>query len=187
MWHDLFSFQIPAPEKIVRTIAVYLLILVIFRVIGRRSMAQFTVMDFTVMLLLSNVVQNAIIGNDNSFIGGALGAITLMVANEGVDALAYRFPRFARWVQGRDVVVVRDGEPVREGLRSLRITPGDLDHAVRVQNGNDVSEVAFGQMDADGHLVLSPREDYQSATHAEIQDVRDRLARIEALLSERRG
>ncbi|MEJ7648303.1 MAG: YetF domain-containing protein [Nakamurella sp.] len=185
MWQSLFDFQIPAAEKIFRTVAVYLLILIVFRVGGRRSMAQMNMLDFTVMLLLSNVVQNAVIGADNSFIGGALGAVTLMVANEGIDYLAYRFPMLSRWIEGKNLTLVRDGKPVARGLRRLRLHPGDLDHAIRLQNGNDISDVSHGEMDNDGRLVISLRKRSQPATHADVAALNDRLDRIEKLLSAR--
>lgn len=185
MWQSLFDFQIPATEKIIRTVAVYLLILIIFRVGGRRSMAQMNMLDFTVMLLLSNVVQNAVIGDDNSFIGGALGAVTLMVANEGIDYLAYRFPMLSRWVEGKNLTLVRDGKPVARGLRRLRLHPADLDHAIRLQNGNDITDVSHGEMDNDGRLVISLRKRSQPATHADVAALNDRLDRIEKLLSPR--
>lgn len=191
MWHDLMSVQIPILEKIVRTVAVYALILVIFRVVGKRSIASMNTMDFVVMFLLSNVVQNAIIGDDNSFLGGAIGAVTLIVANSLVDRLAYAFDGFRWLVEGSEVQVIARGVVDQGALRRIGLRPADLDHAVRVQNGDDVSEVWEGRLDSSGHLVLTLKTEEQGASHGDVEELRTELrtalARIEALLVARTG
>ena len=183
MWQDLMSVQIPILEKIIRTIAVYALILVIFRVIGKTAIGSLNTMDFVVMFLLSNVVQNAIIGQDNSFLGGAIGAITLVSTNALVDRLAYRSDRFRWLVEGSPTQIISEGRVDQSALRRIGLRPSELDHAVRVQNGNDVSEVWDGNLDASGHLVLTLRRDEQDASHGDIDDLRATLARIERMLA----
>jgi uncharacterized membrane protein YcaP (DUF421 family) len=173
MWHNLLDFQIPALEKVVRTIAVYLLILLIFRIIGKRSISSLNTMDFVVMFLLSNVVQNAIIGNDNSLSGGAVGAVTLVVANSVVDRLAYAFPAFRRLVEGTATVVIKDGEFDHPALRRL---------GMRTEDGDDVSEIGSGVLQPGGQLVLTLKKGQQDATHDDITALHRRLDRIEALL-----
>jgi uncharacterized membrane protein YcaP (DUF421 family) len=185
MWQDLMSVQIPILEKIIRTVAVYALILVIFRVVGKRSMASMNTMDFVVMFLLSNVVQNAIIGPDNSFYGGAIGAVTLILVNALVDRLAYASDRFRWLVEGPDVQVIDRGVVDENALRRIGLRPAELDHAVRVQNGDDVAEVWDGRLDASGHLVLTLKEEEQGASHRDIAELREAVARIEAMLAAR--
>ncbi|WP_212753943.1 DUF421 domain-containing protein [Nakamurella aerolata] len=187
MWHDMFTFQIPAAEKIIRTVLVYLLILVLLRVSGRRSMAQLSTMDLTVMFLLSNVVQNAIIGNDNSLVGGALGAVVLVAGNELIDYLCYRRPALRKLLQGRTVEVIRHGSPIEPELRRLGLRESDLNRMVRIQNGNSVDEVAHGRMDPDGHLEIKLRRRFQGATANDIDQLEARLARIEQLLTAQMG
>ena len=70
MWHDMFVEQIPLAEKVIRTIGVYALLMVLFRLTGKRGLAAMNTFDFIVIFLLSNVVQNAVIGSDNSLLGG---------------------------------------------------------------------------------------------------------------------
>ena len=77
MWHSMFAVQIPILEKILRTVLVYATILILFRLVGKRDLATLNLFDFVVLFLLSNVVQNAIIGNDTSLLGGIIGAVTL--------------------------------------------------------------------------------------------------------------
>lgn len=182
MWHDLFAFQIPVLEKVVRTVGVYVLILLIFRATGKRSIASLNTMDFVVMFLLSNVVQNAVIGNDDSLIGGAVGAVTLVVTNTVVDRLALASPAFRRFVEGTATRVVDDGTVDRAALRRLGLRQEDLDHAIRLQNGDDVSEVGTGTLQPGGQLILTLKPDEQDATHGDIAELHQRLDRIEALL-----
>src|SRR6202171_5506733 len=87
MWHDLFVEQIPLAEKVIRTIGVYALLMVLFRLTGKRGLAALNTFDFVVIFLLSNVVQNAVIGNDTSVTGGLIGAVTLVAVNTGVNRL----------------------------------------------------------------------------------------------------
>jgi uncharacterized membrane protein YcaP (DUF421 family) len=84
--------QIPILEKILRTVLVYVLIVVLFRLTGKRGLAGLNTFDFVVIFLLSNVVQNAIIGSDNSLLGGAVGAVTLVVVNTAVNRLIASVP-----------------------------------------------------------------------------------------------
>lgn len=185
MWHNLFVIEISLPEKILRTVLVYTLILLIFRLGGRRSMAQMNTMDFTVMVLLSNVVQNAVIGSDNSFVGGAVGAVTLILVNQGIDYLTYRYPTLRNLLQGHSVDVIEDGKPLKAELDRLAMRPSELGHAVRMQNGNDVAEVRRGEMDADGHLLITLKDQFQSATAGDIAGLNARLDRIEQMLKTR--
>ena len=122
--NDLWAFQIPPLEKVLRTVLVYLAILVIVRVAGKRLLAQMNSLDLVVVLLLSNVVQNAIIGDDNSLVGGVLGAVVLVTANAGLERIAQVFPAFRRVVEGRPTPVVRDGEVIDGALDRLGMTRG---------------------------------------------------------------
>lgn len=185
MWHDMFVLQIPTLEKVLRTVAVYLLIVVIFRMTGKRAISALNTMDFVVMFLLSNVVQNAIIGNDNSLVGGAIGALTLIITNGIVDRLALAYPGFRVLIEGRPAVVITDGKANQSELRRLGMRQEELDHAIRLQNGDDISEVGNGTLEPGGQLVLTLKPAQQSATHADIAALEERLDRIEALLNRR--
>lgn len=183
MWHDLVVVQIPIAEKILRTIGVYVLILVLFRLAGKRGLAGLNTFDMVVVFLLSNVVQNAIIGNDNSLLGGAIGAVTLVVVNAGVTRWLARDPRAARWLEGTPTTVVRDGKLVPGALRELALRPSELEHAIRMQNGDNVSDVARARLEPDGQLLVTLKAAEQSATRADVEELRQRLESIERLLT----
>ncbi len=147
MWHAMFVEQIPVAEKILRTVLVYALVAVLFRLTGKRGMASMNTFDFIVLFLLSNVLQNAIIGNDSSLTGGAVGAITLVAVNAGINRLTVVSPAAERILEGRATTVVSDGHAIAPVLRRLGIRRGELDHAVRLQNGDDVSEIGSGRLE----------------------------------------
>ena len=129
MLDDLLHLPMPAAEKVIRTVAVYLGILIVIRVAGKRLMGQMNSQDLVVVLLLSNVVQNAIIGEDNSLIGGLIGAVVLVLVNAGLDRLTLRSPRLAWLLDGRPTEVVTDGildqlDELRRELKALRSAAG---------------------------------------------------------------
>ncbi|MFJ8624831.1 DUF421 domain-containing protein [Kitasatospora sp. NPDC093550] len=182
MWNDLAVVQMPIIEKILRTVAVYALVLVLFRIAGKRGLAQLNTFDMVVVFLLSNVVQNAVIGADNSLFGGAIGAVTLVAVNSVVTRWLARDPRAARILEGTPTTVVKDGELVPGALHDLALRPSELEHAIRVQNGDSVTDVARARLEPDGQLLVTLKRDEQSATRADVEDLRHRLATIERLL-----
>ncbi|MFD7578860.1 DUF421 domain-containing protein [Kitasatospora sp. NPDC059817] len=183
MWHDLVIVQIPIVEKILRTIAVYALILILFRIAGKRGLAGLNTFDMVVIFLLSNVVQNAIIGNDNSLLGGAIGAVTLIAVNAAVTRWLAHDPRAARLLEGTPTTVVRDGKLVPGALRGLALRASEIEHAVRVQNGDTIRDVAVGRLEPDGQLVITLKPAEQSATRGDVEDLHRRLEAIERLLT----
>src|ERR1700676_5320553 len=108
MLHDLYShmFQLPLPilEKLLRPVIVYLVLVVLLRLFGKRELAQLNPFDLVVLLSLSNTVQNAIIGDDNSISGGVIGAVGLLAINWLVVRTLYNSPRLARMIEGRSTV-----------------------------------------------------------------------------------
>lgn len=105
----MFVEQIPLTEKILRTVIVYALIAVLFRFVGKRGLAGMNTFDFIVIFLLSNVVQNAVIGNDDSLVGGMIGAVTLVAVNAGVNRLIVVSATAGRLFEGRATTVISDG------------------------------------------------------------------------------
>lgn len=183
MWHDMFVEQIPLSEKILRTVIVYALIAVLFRLTGKRGLADLNTFDFIVIFLLSNVVQNAVIGNDTSLLGGMIGACTLVAVNTAVDRLIASNGTVARIFEGRATTVISDGRILGRAMRRVGLRRSDLDHAVRLQNGENVSQVQTGSLEPSGQLMLTLKSAAQNATKSDIGELADRLSRIERLLS----
>ena len=176
IWTDLMVAGIPFAEKVIRTAAVYGFLVIGLRIFGKRELGQLNPLDFIVLLLLSNTVQNAIIGNDNSLIGGLSGALVLMIGNSLLVRLTYRQPRLRRLIEGRSEEVVRDGHVLQRALERNEITREELLAAARKQGIQHLGDVACARLEVSGALsfqVKDPTE--QQRFHTEI------IARIDGL------
>src|SRR5271169_3783945 len=110
MFDQMFHLPIPLLEKILRPIIVYLALILLLRVFGKRELAQLNPFDLVVLLSLSNTVQNAIIGDDNSVTGGIIGAFGLLAINWLVVRTLYSSPRLTRALEGRSTLLISDGK-----------------------------------------------------------------------------
>ena len=178
---DLLNLQMPATEKVIRTIAVYLGILLLIRVAGKRLMAQMNSQDLVVVLLLSNVVQNAIIGEDNSLLGGLLGAAVLVLVNSGLDHWALRSPRVAWVLDGRPTEVVKDGLVDERALARLGLTREELENAIQVHGANSLAEVQRVAFEPGGSITVDLKPEARNATIGDLRRAVDALtARLDA-------
>ena len=115
MWHDIFAVGAPVVEKIIRPIMVYVFLVALLRTFGKRELAQLNPFDLVVLLSLSNTVQNAIIGNDNSLTGGLIGAFTLLGVNYLVVRFLFRHRRLDQMFEGKPTVLIEHGHMRQEG------------------------------------------------------------------------
>jgi uncharacterized membrane protein YcaP (DUF421 family) len=175
MWQDLTHLDISVVDKIVRTIAVYLALAVLLRLAGKRDLAQLNAFDLIVMLLLSNVVQNAVIGPDNSLVGGLLGAVVLVAFNAVVVRASRSDERVARLVEGRPTVLARQGAWDEDALRREGLRRDDADVALRRQGIDGVAATDEVSIQPGGAIVADIADGSQAATRAD-------LARLEAKL-----
>jgi uncharacterized membrane protein YcaP (DUF421 family) len=182
VWHAMFAEQIPVAEKVLRTVLVYAAVAVLIRLAGKRSLSGLNTLDFVVMLLLSNVVQNAIIGNDNSVTGGVLGAVTLILVDQILNRLALRYPGINRVFNGSQTTLIEDGKPLHAAINRVGLNTKDLEHAVHLQNGDKISQVKEAEIEPGGQLVITLDDKEQGATKGDVDDLRRQLARIEAAL-----
>ncbi|MFI0419411.1 DUF421 domain-containing protein [Spongiactinospora sp. 9N601] len=182
MWHDMLASGIPLAEKAIRTVAVYLCIVVLLRVIGRRDLAQLNTLDLVVMLLLSNVVQNAIIGDDDSVTGAIFGAVVLLGANTVLARAAARWGRAGRLLEGRDTVLAEDGRYDIATIRRLGLRLADLEMAIRRQGGGSVGDTAKVTLEPGGTVVVRLRPEEEGASVGDLAELTGRLDRIEHIL-----
>ena len=176
IWHDLVHIGEPAGEKVIRTILVYLIVLGLLRVFGKRQLASLNALDLVVLLLLSNVVQNAIIGDDNSLLGGLLGAAILLAVNYVLVRAAFMSPRFGKTLQGGATVLYANGRLNHRALRREAVTREELVAALRRQ-GLELDEVERVTLEPEGTFNAVPKP------RPGIEDVIARLERIEQKLS----
>jgi uncharacterized membrane protein YcaP (DUF421 family) len=154
---DLFHLQVPWQEKVLRSLLVYAFLLVAIRLFGRRELGQLTAFDLIVLLTLSNILQNAMIGNDNSVLGGLIGAAVLLSANLAVAFVVFRSRRFERLVTGEPRVLIHDGTVNRKAVRQERLTDNDLMSAIRREGLEDFGKVHLLVAEPNGMLSVIPR------------------------------
>jgi uncharacterized membrane protein YcaP (DUF421 family) len=151
---DILVPDISIAEKVARSAVVYLFLLVAFRLSGKRQLGQMTAFDLVVLLIISNVVQNAVIGNDTSLGGGLIGATTILVLNLIVAYVTFRFKRADRVVEHSPTVLVRHGRVLRENLRRERLGPRDLRAALRHHGVVSVRDIRYAFLEEDGHVSV---------------------------------
>jgi uncharacterized membrane protein YcaP (DUF421 family) len=134
-----FIPEISILSKIVRPLLVFIFLLVAFRIFGKRELGSVGPFDLVIWLTISNVLQNAMIGPDNSLTGGLIGATTMFAANYSFASLAYRFPTFERLMQASPTILIENGKIVTENLTRELLSIEDLRHVLR-KNQVDLDE-----------------------------------------------
>ncbi len=184
IWHHLTQLDIPAAEKIIRPILVYAFLVVGLRLAGKRELAQLNSMDLVVLLMLSNTVQNAIIGNDNSVTGGVIGAATLLLVNHLFIRFLFRHAGISRLVQGDPVPLVQKGQVLDRPLRHELITLDELTSAAHRQGFGGLEEVDRAVLEPSGTLSFFGKQAHPDI--ARQQQLLMRFDRIECELGELR-
>src|SRR5919201_527771 len=126
MWHEIFAMGAPVLEKILRPAMVYIFLVISLRIFGKRELAQLNPFDLVVLLSLSNTVQNAIIGNDNSLTGGLIGALALLSVNYAVVRFLFRHRRLDQLFEGKPTLLVDNSCIVKQGLSKELLTRAEL-------------------------------------------------------------
>ena len=153
----IFIPEISIAEKVLRSVVVYLFLLVAFRFTGKRQVGQLTPFDLVVLLIISNVVQNAVIGNDNSLGGGLIGAVAILALNYVVAEVAYRSKRARRLLESQPTLLIHNGRVLHENLRRERITMDDLLAALRRAGVVEPAKTRFAVLEENGSISVIPR------------------------------
>ena len=181
MWNEMFVLALPVFEKILRPVVVYLALVVLLRIFGKRELAQLNPFDLVVLLSLSNTVQNAIIGNDNSVTGGLIGAFTLLATNYLVVRFLFRHRRLDQIVEGKSTTLIDGGKVVKKNLAKELLTHSELLTVLHRQGFSVVDEIEQCVLEPSGTFAVKrkepPREDVQYA------DLVHRLESIDARLA----
>jgi uncharacterized membrane protein YcaP (DUF421 family) len=154
LWGDLFFLGVPLAEKILRPVIVYVFLVVALRLAGKRELAQLNPFDLVVLLTLSNTVQNAIIGNDNSVSGGIIGAATLLVLDYLLVRALYSHPKLFQLVEGKPDVLFEDGKIKRNRLKKELITVEELRAAAHRQGFGSLHQVEKVVLETGGTLTF---------------------------------
>ena len=141
MFHDMFAIPIPLLEKIIRPVIVYVFLVLLLRIFGKRELAQLNPFDLVVLLSLSNTVQNAIIGDDNSVAGGLVGAFALLLINYLVVRFVFGHRRLDEVIEGEPTTLIDKGVIDNKALAKELITRAELDTVARRQGFDGAAEL----------------------------------------------
>lgn len=156
--NELFQLSAPWWHFVLRACVVYVLVMVLVRVSGKRAVGQFTPFDLVLLILIGNAVQNGINGGDNSLTGAAIMATTLIALNYVVAWQTSRNRMVERWVEGEPVVLARDGKVFKHVLRRELVSHDDFAEALRMNNIDDVGDVRLALLETNGRISVIPRE-----------------------------
>ncbi len=149
--------QSPWWEFVVRAAVVYLVLLVLVRVTGKRSVGQFTPFDLIVVMLLSESVSGSLNGQDESLQGGLIAAATLVALNVVIALLTARSRKIDEMIQGKPVIVGRDGVIYKDVLRGQRVGEEDFEKALR-EADCQIEDMRMAILEADGSISILKRE-----------------------------
>jgi uncharacterized membrane protein YcaP (DUF421 family) len=156
--HDMFFMPLPLAEKILRPVVVYLCLVVFLRIFGKRELAQLNPFDLVVLLSLSNTVQNAMIGDDNSVTGGVVGAFSLLAINWLLVWVLYRNPKATKVLEGQASTLVRGGEVDEEELKRQSLTHVDLVSILNKNGFNDPADVQVCVLEPNGTFYVEGKK-----------------------------
>lgn len=178
MWESMFLLDISILEKMLRPFVVYLFLLVGLRLAGKRELAALNAMDLIVLLTLSNTVQNAIIGPDNSVSGGLIGASTLLVVNYVAVRFLFSHPKIDELVEGRATTLIQHGKPQWHKMAKELITPAELASAAHKQGFAKLALVDRAVLEPSGVISFEAKEPSVSEVrHDEVTHRLDEIAR----------
>jgi uncharacterized membrane protein YcaP (DUF421 family) len=176
---DMFVLTLPIAEKMIRPVIVYVFLIVGLRLAGKREMAQLNPFDLVVLLTISNTVQNAIIGEDNSVTGGILGAATLLAVNYLVVRFLYSHEKLDRLIEGEPDVLIEDGVVLTDNLKKELITRAELEAAAHKQGFPSLAAIDRAVLDPSGTVSFVARQPSPDDTrHHEL------LVRLDAMASQ---
>jgi uncharacterized membrane protein YcaP (DUF421 family) len=185
MWHHMFILSIPILEKILRPIIVYAFLIIGLRLAGKRELAQLNPFDLVVLLTLSNTVQNAIIGDDNSVSGGLLGAATLLLVNYLVIRFLFTHERVDRMVEGDADVLIDHGRIQEDHLKKELLTRQELETAAHRQGFSSLQEIDHAVIEPGGGIFFTRKK--PTTAEAQQAELFKRLDAITAQLHELRA
>jgi uncharacterized membrane protein YcaP (DUF421 family) len=179
IWKDMFVLAVPILEKILRPICVYAFLIVGLRLSGKRELVQLNPFDLVVLLTLSNTVQNAIIGDDNTVTGGVIGATSLLIVNYLVVRFLYKHRELDQLIEGRADVLIEDGKVKTQHLKKELITMAQLEAAARKQGFDSLSEVQQCVLEPGGTISFIGKKPGSDETRHQVL-----MQRIDQLISE---
>ena len=145
-------------DALFRTLAVFGFLLLLFRISGKRSLAQITTFDFVVLLIIGEATQQALLGDDFSVTNAFMVILTLMAADIGLSLLKQRVPRLEKFIDGLPLVIVENGKPLQDRMDKARVDEGDILSAARMLQGLErMEQIKYAVLERDGGITVIPQ------------------------------
>jgi uncharacterized membrane protein YcaP (DUF421 family) len=148
----------PYINILISTSIIYLFITIAIRIFGKKELSQLSVLDLVFVLLISNAVQNAMVGSDSSLSGGLIAASTLFVLNYVFKYLLFRSKELTQLLEGEPMVLVSNGKVIDKNLRKLQITVDELLEAIREHGVADIKDVNLAMFEMDGNISIQSND-----------------------------
>ena len=178
----MFHLHLPIVEKLLRPVIVYLVLIVFLRLFGKRELAQLNPFDLVVLLSLSNTVQNAIIGDDNSVTGGVIGAFSLLAINWLLMRFLFKVPKLNKLIEGSSTTLIKDGVVDMEALKREVLTEEELLSALHKQSFDRYEDVRNCVLEPNGTFFIEGK-----SPSAEEEDVNEVMLEVHRLTEEVRA
>ena len=149
--------SLPLWEIVLRTALVFLAVLGLLRLAGKREIGRMSLADFVVILVIANAVQNALNGADPSLTGGLVSAATLVAMSYLLDRYGRRAPLLGRLLSGEPTLLLQDGRLIAQNLRREHLYPEDVETAAREHGLADLSDIAAAVLESDGSISIIPK------------------------------
>lgn len=141
---------------ITSSVVVYLFIIIAIRLFGKKELSQLSVIDLVFVLLISNSVQNAMVGSNSTLMGGLVAACSLFVTNYIFKEFLYRFPKFSKFIQGEELILIYNGKIKQKNIKKAKLTMDEIMEAIREHGVSKIEDVDLAILELDGNIsVLS--------------------------------
>jgi uncharacterized membrane protein YcaP (DUF421 family) len=167
MFDNMFDLSVHWVQLIARGVLTYVFLLIVLRISGKRQIGQLAPFDLVLLLVLSNAVQNAMNGGDNSFTAGVISAGTLIATNYLVGVLTARSKKLEALIEGRPRVLIRDGHIDEAIMKDEKITHHELMAALRAAGCGNLREVHFAVLENSGQITVVERKEHHTPGHAD--------------------
>lgn len=146
-------------ESVIRGLVVYIFLLLVFRIAGRRTLAEMTTFDLILTLIVSETTQQAMVDSDHSMTNAALLILTLVGANIGLSLLKLYYPTVEKWLDGRPFIIVEDGKCLYSRMNKARVDEGDIMEAARKSHGlENMSQIKYAVLERGGIITIIPKQ-----------------------------
>lgn len=146
-------------DSVLRAVVIYLILMIVFRIAGKRSLAQITTFDFVLLLVIGEATQQGLLGNDFSMTNAALVIITLLGLDIGLSLLKDHFPKTGPWVDDVPLVIVENGQPLKDRMKKARVDESDILESAREKQGIErMDQIKYAVLERTGSISIVPRQ-----------------------------